>query len=233
MRRISSMTTFKRSQVIVALTLTLTSVSFFMPKSVQAVDGDLDPAFGTGDASVPAGVARTFFGADSSAQGDNAFALGFQSTGKIIAGGGTNPGGSQDFALARYNTNGTLDTTFGPGMTGKVTTDIRTSDSLTDLAIEPMTDKIVAVGLTTGLLSCSNTDLDWVIAKYNADGSPDTSFNTTGTVIIDFFGCNEGALGVVIQPDNKIVIVGYGLTACGHVAQLFFDTGSSQLGWHL
>ncbi len=215
MRSISLKISFKRIQVILALILTLASVSFFMPKTVQAVDGDLDPAFGTGDASVPAGVARTFFGADSSAQSDNVFALGFQSTGKIIAGGNTNPGGSQDFALARYNTNGTLDTTFGSGMTGKVTTNIRAFDTLTDLAIEPMTDKIVAVGLTTGLLSCSNVDLDWVIAKYNADGSPDTTFNTTGSLIIDFFGCNEGALGVVIQPDNKIVVVGYGLQPVG------------------
>jgi uncharacterized delta-60 repeat protein len=220
MKRISSKLALKRMQIILALTLTLTSASFFLPRIVQAVDGDLDPTFGTGDASVPAGVSRTSFGATPETSSDAVAALGFQSTGKIIAGGNTAASGS-DFALVRYNTNGTLDTSFGSGMTGKTTTDIRANDSLTDLAIEPVTDKIVAVGATTGLGSCFSADVDWAIAKYNADGSPDTGFNGTGTLVIDFFGCNDAPLGVVIQPDNKIVVVGFGVQAMGMSSTFF------------
>lgn len=125
MTRLNLMRMAKRVHLVFALLLTLSTLTYLMPRTVQAADGDLDAGFGTGDASVPAGVARTDFGAN---QNDVAFALATQSVGgnagKIIAGGRTQNTmtAMQDFALARYNPNGTLDTSFGQAMTGKVTT---------------------------------------------------------------------------------------------------------------
>src|ERR1700687_2423342 len=148
MTRFSSMTASRRVKIVLAMVLTLASLAYFMPKMVQAADGDLDTTFGTfaTDMRQPAGVARTFFGANSTVSADRANAIGIQSTGKIIAGGSTQPTGrGSDFALARYTTAGLLDTTFGPGMTGKVTTDFTVGDNLNKIAIDT-DDKIVAVG---------------------------------------------------------------------------------------
>src|ERR1051325_1525148 len=74
----------------------------------QATDGDLDPTFGTG------GKVVTDFNSSS----DWLSRIAVQPDGKIVAIGDTHP--SNKFALARYNSNGTLDTTFGNG--GKVVT---------------------------------------------------------------------------------------------------------------
>jgi uncharacterized delta-60 repeat protein len=204
----------KRLQIIVALLLTFTTLTYFWPARVHAADGDLDAGFGTGQPTVPAGVARTDFGAN---QNDFVFALGRQSVGvnagKIVAGGYTQNTmtGLQDFALTRYTTSGALDTTFGPGMTGKVTTDFNPfSERLNDLAIASG-DKIVAVGGTTSTVasSCSLTNNDIAIAVYNADGSPDMSFDMDGKRTLDIsMGCSEQASAVVIQPDGKIVVAG-------------------------
>src|SRR5437867_3952851 len=100
----------------IALTVVLISIAFFSTTltRVIAADGDLDAAFGTGGTTVPPGVSRTFFGALPTTANDQVTALGIQSTGKIIAGGISNPGGgNSSFALTRYNTNGTADTSFG------------------------------------------------------------------------------------------------------------------------
>src|SRR5258708_7579101 len=208
MTRFSSMTTSNRVRIVLALILTLSSLAYFMPRTAQAADGDLDATFGTSatDMRQPPGVARTFFGANSNANADNATSIGIQSTGKIIAGGNTQPtgGGNRDFALARYTTAGTLDTTFGPGMTGKVTTDFTALDNLNALAVDT-DDKIVAVGSTTGSMSCSPAgDTDFAIAKYNADGNPDTTFNGTGNITVDFFRGPHHAVSVVIPPRHKL-----------------------------
>src|SRR5262249_45710538 len=76
--------------------------------------GTLDPTFGTG------GTVTTFFGGDG-LNGDEAHSVVVQTNGKlVVAGYTTNLDDTTDFALARYNSNGTLDSTFGTG--GKVKT---------------------------------------------------------------------------------------------------------------
>src|ERR1043165_8044635 len=77
-------------------------------RMAQAADGDLDPTFGTG------GKVVTDFNSSS----DWLSRIAVQPDGKIVAIGDAHP--SNKFALARYNSNGTLDTTFGNG--GKVVT---------------------------------------------------------------------------------------------------------------
>jgi uncharacterized delta-60 repeat protein len=146
-------------------------------------DGSLDPSFGSG------GKATTDFGGF-----DAASALAVQPDGRIVAAGRS---GSGDFALARYNADGSLDSTFGSG--GKLTTDFGGFDGA--LAVALQTDsKIIAVG-------GGGTGSDFALARYNADGSPDTSFGSGGIVPTDFGGF-EAATAVAIQGDGKIVATG-------------------------
>jgi uncharacterized delta-60 repeat protein len=222
MTRYSLMRSSKRIQIVLALTFALTALIYFTPNRGQAAsaqkkvplppkapsaDGDLDATFGTG------GVVSTNFGASHNSRVQ---ALGIQSTGKIIAGGIDQA--PINFALTRYTTGGVLDMTFGPGMTGKVITDFNGStDQMNDLAITS-TDKIVAVGSADNpSASCgfNSNSTDIGIAVYTNDGSLDTSFNACGSApcggkkTIDFFGCDDRASAVLIQPaDQKIVIAG-------------------------
>src|SRR5262249_16807199 len=76
-----------------------------------AAPGDLDPSFNGGTVPTPF----------SSASDDEAFAVAIQPDGKIVVAGFSTANGSADFALARYNVDGSLDSTFGNG--GKVLTD--------------------------------------------------------------------------------------------------------------
>lgn len=146
--------------------------------------GDLDLSFGTGG-SVTTSISGIW---------DVPSDVAVQSDGKIVVGGTADVVG--DFALSRYNNDGSLDATFGTG--GKVTTDFGFGSSAGfGLAIQP-DGKIVMVG---------NANQDFGVARHNGNGSLDTTFGTGGTVTTDFGG-NESAAAALIQPDGKIVTVG-------------------------
>src|SRR3954453_21341114 len=82
------------------------------PAPSRAAEGDLDPSFGSsGKETTPIGTSS-----------DEAEAVALDSQGRIVAAGRAFVGTDEDFALARYSSNGTLDTGFGGGGTGKVTT---------------------------------------------------------------------------------------------------------------
>jgi len=161
------------------------------PARVEAASGDLDPTFGSG------GKVTTNF--DSF---DRANAVAIQSDGKIVVAGSALTITSNDFALARYNSDGSLDASFGAG--GKVTTDFfGTKDEAHAVAIQD-DGKIVVAG---GALNFSvNTDL-FALARYNSDGSLDAGFGTGGKVATNF-GNGAGANAIAIQSDGKIVIGG-------------------------
>ena len=162
--------------------------------SAQAAPGDLDPTFGTG------GLVTTDFGG----RGDFGLAVALQSDGKIIAAGNSSAVGvfSVDFALARYNTNGSLDSTFGSN--GTVLTSFGGNLSAAfDVAVQP-DGKIVAVGVAGNGAAGS----DFGIARYSANGTLDPTFGTGGLVTTDFGGGSDQANGVALQPDGKIVVVG-------------------------
>lgn len=146
--------------------------------------GDLDLSFGTGG-SVTTSISGIW---------DVPSDVAVQSDGKIVVGGTAGVVG--DFALSRYNNDGSLDATFGTG--GKVTTDFGLGSSAGfGLAIQP-DGKIVMVG---------NANQDFGVARYNGNGSLDTTFGTGGTVTTDF-GDFDSAAAALIQPDGKIVAVG-------------------------
>jgi uncharacterized delta-60 repeat protein/uncharacterized repeat protein (TIGR01451 family) len=139
---------------------------------------------------------------------DGGYALALQPDGRIVVGGYAVDlaNGDKEFALVRYNYNGTLDTTFGGG-TGKVVTDFNgTSDRIWGLTIQ--TDgKIVAVGETVSLVFPGTNDI--AVARYNTNGTLDTSFGGTGKVTTDHGGgASNAAYGVAMSGTN-IIVAGY------------------------
>jgi hypothetical protein len=61
----------------------------------------------------------------------------------------------------------------------------------------------------------SNSNSDFALARYNADGSLDSSFGNNGKLTTDFDGQQDSARALAIQPDNKIVLVGTTSTNIG------------------
>jgi uncharacterized delta-60 repeat protein len=158
-------------------------------------NGSIDTTFGTSGKSV----------ADFSNRIDLAGGMAMQSNGKIVVVGetsGLNNTASGDFALARFNANGSRDITFGS--LGKVTTDFAgLGDSAKKVAIQ-IDGKIVVVGKS--LISAGN--IGYAIARYNSNGTLDTTFSGDGKAVYSMgdYGAND----VLIQPDGKILVVGSG-----------------------
>ncbi len=159
------------------------------------VDGALDTSFGTGGK-----VLTVFAGAN-----DMANCVVVQSDGKILAAGSTSDsGGGSAFALARYNTNGTLDTTFGTG--GLVTTLFAgaASAEITSVVLQSG-GQIVAVGAASPQ---PNQPQDFALARYNANGTLDTTFGTGGQVLTDINNGSDDAASDVILQGGKLLVVG-------------------------
>jgi len=138
-------------------------------------------------------------------QRDQALGIAVQTDGKIIAGGTANSGEGDEAALVRYNTNGSLDTTFGSG--GKVKIDILPfrSDSFKSIILQA-DGKITAVG-TSGSFPLSSS---FALVRFNSDGSLDTSFGTGGKVTTNVASESSSVTRAVLQPDGKILAVGEG-----------------------
>jgi uncharacterized delta-60 repeat protein len=162
--------------------------------------GTLDSSFGDG------GKALTDFGLSESA-----LAVALQSDGKVVVGGVTQDPSSFEtrFAVARYNGNGTLDTSFDGD--GRTTTSFGGGEARA-LGIAVQKDgKIVVAG---GARSSDNSLSDFALARYNADGSLDSSFGSGGQVLTDFGARSDLGLGLVVQPDGKIVVAGGSSLCC-------------------
>lgn len=132
-----------------------------------------------------------------------------QPDGKIVVGGESYNGSTFDFALARYNANGSLDAGFGTG--GKVTTDLEGHDRITSLAIQ--TDgSIVVAGAANTSLSASNDNTgpnaNFALARYTQAGNLDNTFGRDGKVITDLGSNADEAYDLVLQNDGKIVVTG-------------------------
>jgi uncharacterized delta-60 repeat protein/uncharacterized repeat protein (TIGR01451 family) len=134
---------------------------------------------------------------------DGGFAMVLQPDGKTVVGGyAVDPvNGDKEFALVRYNYNGTLDTTFNA--TGKVVTDFNgTSDRIWGLALQS-DGKIIAVGETVKPVALDN---DVAIARYTTAGVLDTTFGGTGKVTTDYLAGNNSAYAVAMSGTSIIVV---------------------------
>ncbi len=157
---------------------------------IIAQPGTLDLTFGTN------GILTASLDSFS----DKANAVVIQDDGKIILGGSTQSSyTTADFALIRYNTDGTLDNTFGTN--GQVITTIENRSK--GYAVTLQNDgKILLGGSSKFFIN---------IARYHTDGNLDTTFGNGGKVITDVIGYySETCKSVAIQNDGKILVGGYG-----------------------
>ncbi|HQH86392.1 MAG TPA: tandem-95 repeat protein, partial [Anaerolineaceae bacterium] len=154
-------------------------------------DGSLDTTF-SGD-----GLLTTDFGSDS----DYACAVALQADGKIVAAGSADNGSNTDFALARYNPDGSLDITFSGD--GKLTNDFGSGYDHAQAVAVQADGKIVAAGYAS-----NGSNDDFALARYNPDGSLDTTFSGDGLLTTAFGSGNDGADAVAVQADGKIVAAG-------------------------
>jgi len=156
-------------------------------------DGTPDLNFGAG------GKTTTDLGGSGAAYG-----IALQPDGRIVVAGAS--GG--DVALARYDADGTLDTSFGEDNGGSkkgwVVTDFGGYDTTYALALQPDGKPLVAV---------NNEQGDFILARYTADGALDTGFGTAGIVTTDT-ECDSGtdstyrAHTLALQADGKILVAG-------------------------
>ncbi len=136
---------------------------------------------------------------------DWSYSLALQPDGKIVLGGVSHG----HFALARYYSNGSLDSTFGNG--GKVTSSLRplTTEIIHGILIRP-DGKIIAAGVTVDNAVSLNPQGDFMLAQYLPDGDLDLSFGIGGVVTTDFdHGSYDEANALALQRDGKIVVGGY------------------------
>ena len=171
-------------------------------------DGSPDTAF-DGD-----GKTTTNLGTYSSG-----YAAVLQGDGKIVVGGDVFISPISRFGLARFNADGTLDTTFDGD--GKVVTSFTHDAGINSLALEP-DGQVVAAGLTD-----NGFNLDFVFARYQADGTPDPSFSGDGKRTLSFTPItnDDAAIAVRIQDDGRIVAAGVsgGATVSFALARLWPD----------
>lgn len=178
-------------------------------------DGTLDTSFGagTGDGS-PDGVVTLDLGSNTT---DSAVAVKLQADGKIVVTGTSTPaGGTSNIILARMNSNGTLDASFGAGNgdgtpDGIVSIDLGgyRNDIASALAIQS-DGKIVVAGLTT-----ISESKNIVLARVNANGALDITFGAGvedgtpyGVVSISLGDGDDVANALAIQTNGKIVVAG-------------------------
>jgi uncharacterized delta-60 repeat protein len=155
-------------------------------------NGSLDTTFGTG------GKTTTFIGGNSC----DGSAVAIQPDGKIIVGGDSYQGTSYDFTLARYNSNGTLDNSFGSG--GIVVTSLSNMDNMISTLVIQPDGKILAAGLK----NFGSFNTDFAVARYNADGSLDTSFGVNGVAATAVTAGDDYCNAMTLQPDGKIILAG-------------------------
>lgn len=166
-------------------------------------DGSLDRDFGS------RGIVRTRIGSGTTFSIAQRVLL--QNDGKLIAVGTS----SDDFAIARYNSDGSLDRSFG--RSGVRITDFggffTTVDAVTD-AVLLSDGKILVAGTSGGRVA---------LARYNRDGSLDSSFDGNGRVTTSL-GNNSTAKKVLVQPNGKILVLA---VSDGRAALLRYNSNGS------
>ncbi len=160
-------------------------------------DGSLDDSFGTG------GMVVT----DLGSSGDAASAIAIDAQGGILVAGQVITYSGRysrhlDFALARYNSDGTLDANFGQGGFTRLDMGSKGADQASAIAVQSDGNIVVAGTGTVGGRQC------FAIARYTPDGWLDYSFAGTGYTTTNFPAGASGAYGIALQSDGRIVLAG-------------------------
>ena len=165
--------------------------------------GDLDTTF-----NAPNGYV---FYNGTPGQRDSGNAIAIQSDGKIIVVGESADGLKADALILRYNSNGTLDATFGTGGVVLYDGPVNAIDEAKAVAIQP-DGKIVVVGTARNL-----NNYDVLVLRYNINGTLDPTFGTGGVVLYNSPADDvDNGNGVVIQSDGKIVVAGERTNSSGY-----------------
>lgn len=134
---------------------------------------------------------------------DEAFSVLVQPDGKILAVGVATTGTNEDFAITRLNADSSLDTSFDGD--GRLTLAIGAGiDRARSVALQA-DGKILVAGVTH-----NGSNLDFALVRLLADGSRDSSFGTQGVRTLPMGSGNDDATSVIVQPDGRIVLVGFG-----------------------
>ncbi|HYV92825.1 MAG TPA: T9SS type A sorting domain-containing protein [Chitinophagales bacterium] len=165
-------------------------------------DGTLDNSFGVG------GKVTTYFGAGDGNDYDTGLAIALQSDGKILMTGTSYINGTDTLVkipIVRYNTNGSLDNSFGIG--GKVSAFFPSHGSYEPSCIAIQQDeKILIAG------SCTTFPLyfkyNFLLSRFNNDGTIDSTFGVNGIVITAIDSTVNKCSSMALQSDGKIVLAG-------------------------
>ena len=142
-----------------------------------------------------------------------AYGAALQADGKIIVAGRVALGGNDDILVMRFNTNGSLDGTFGSS--GIVETDFGGNEEAYGVAIQS-DGRIVVVG--------SNYNADFLVVRYRSNGTIDSTFGTNGKVLTPVGTGYDNAYAVAIQADGKIVVAGYATSVWSNFGVVRYDT---------
>jgi uncharacterized delta-60 repeat protein len=169
------------------------------PDPTFSSDGKLELGFGT------------------PATDDYARAVAVMADGRYVVAGSA----GNDFAVARYNADGTLDTSFSGD--GKQTTDISGVDNALAMAVQS-DGKVIVVG-------SADDGSNLVVVRYTANGDLDTSFNGTGVITTSIASSTttETNTAVLVQPDGSIVVAGY--TGSTYLIQRYTAAGVLDTGF--
>jgi uncharacterized delta-60 repeat protein len=152
------------------------------------------------------GLATTSF----SAGDDVGSGIAVQSDDKIVVVGTSDDGsGASEFAVARFNVNGSLDNTFD--IDGKVTTSFFAGNDVGSGIAVQSDDKMGIIGTSDDL------GTTWfAVGRLNLDGSFDTTFSGDGKVLTKFSLTGDDiGLSIAVQSDDKIVVAGADNDASG------------------
>lgn len=180
-------------QILIGLCLYMAQLVCTGYSPAYAQDGVLDVDFDTD------GLLTTAVGTVQ----DQGLAVAIQSDQKLVVAGFTYVGTDSDFAICRYNTDGSLDASFGTG--GKVTVDFMGQADEASSVLIQADGKIVVGGKTF-----DGTDEDFALIRLNTNGTMDNTFGGMGYMVTNFFGGDESITGLALQADQKIV-------ACGNI----------------
>ena len=174
----------------------ITSIALVLAtaSAARTAPGDLDPTFG-GD-----GVVRT----DLTPAEDDGYAVAIQPDGKIVVAGEMGTGGpNARFGIVRYESDGSLDPSFGDG-DGKVSIDFTPRDDF------PYAVRIQADGkiVVAGAARYNGPNSRFALARLTSGGSLDPTFGGDGTVTTNLTPSYDWANGMALQPNGKIVVVG-------------------------
>jgi uncharacterized delta-60 repeat protein len=150
------------------------------PDTSFSADGKLTTALGTGS--------------------DKAYSVALQADGRILVAGSSSNGSNDDFAVTRYNADGSLDTTFSGD--GKATAAIGSAGDIVRKVLLQADGRIIVAGYA------SNGSNDFAVARFTADGALDLTFSGDGKAITAVGNNSDMAYDAVLQSDGAILLVG-------------------------